>query len=100
MPAYHLSKLARIDLIEIAEYTLETWGLEQTDRYLDGLEKLLIKLARNPELGRTCNRIRQGYRRMEFEKHVVFYQLRADGIFVSRVLHARMLPSRQIFYDN
>ena len=49
-------------------------------------------LADNPALGRACNDVRPGLRRMECGRHVVFYREGAGGILVSRILHQRMLP--------
>ena len=76
-------------------YTLSTWGEDQTIRYIDGLETCCQQLADNPELGRRCDHIRPGLRRMEHARHVVFYRIKAGGIVVSRILHQRMLPERQ-----
>lgn len=99
MPEYRLSKLARLDLIEIADYTLDIWGHKQASRYLDGLFACFARVAKSPEMGRTCDSIRKGYRRIEHEKHVVIYRVGASGIFISRVLHQRMLPRRQTIAD-
>ncbi len=99
MPAYQLSKLARIDLIDIADYTLDTWGLEQTQRYLDSLEAFFNRLVKAPKMGRSCNRIRPGYRGIEHEKHVILYRADGNGIFISRILHQRMLPSLHSIED-
>ena len=53
-------------------------------------------LADNPELGRTCDDVRPGLRRMESGRHVVFYREDTGGILVSRILHQRMLPERHV----
>jgi plasmid stabilization system protein ParE len=42
------SPLAEADLLDIGEYTLRTWGLEQTDRYLSQLEACCLRVAENP----------------------------------------------------
>ena len=99
MPAFRLSRLARLDLIEIADYTVDTWGLEQANRYLDSLENCFQQIARAPGIGRPCNRIRTGYRRIEHEMHVVIYRSDTDGVFISRILHRRMLPSMHSIED-
>jgi toxin ParE1/3/4 len=52
-------------------------------------------LADNPELGRVCDHIRPGWRRLEHARHVVFYRQTTEGILVSRILHQRMLPEKQ-----
>jgi plasmid stabilization system protein ParE len=44
LPAYQLSKLARLDLIDIADYTVDTWGEEQAYRYLNSLEACFNRL--------------------------------------------------------
>lgn len=99
MPGYWFSKLARLDLIEIAEYTFDAWGLGQAERYLDGLDDCFERPAQSPQMGRGCDQIRAGYRRIEHGKHVVIYRADADGIFICRILHQSMLPERQMFED-
>jgi toxin ParE1/3/4 len=50
-------------------------------------------LADNPMLGRTCDPIRSGLRRMERGQHVGFYRDSAGGIRVSRILHHAGCPA-------
>jgi toxin ParE1/3/4 len=57
-------------------------------------------LADNPALGRSCDDIRPGLRRMESGQHVVFYREEAGGILISRILHQRMLPERHAMDDD
>jgi|SRR5450755_2219898 len=94
MAKYRLSRLAESDLLDIATYTLRTWGQDQAIRYVDGLEACCRKLADNPALGRACDYVRPGLRRIENGRHVLFYRITADGVLVSRILHQRMLPER------
>lgn len=95
MASYRYSKLARLDLIEIGDYTLDQWGVEQTLRYIGSLEDCFQRIAENPGIGRQCDRIREGYRRIEHGKHVVFYRIDSEGILILRILHQRMLPEIQ-----
>ena len=99
MTLFRFSHRAEADLLAIAAYTLRTWGEEQAVRYIDGLEACCQMLADNPALGRACDHIRSGLRRMEHGRHVVFYRQTAGGILVSRILHQRMLPERQVIDD-
>ena len=85
--------------MDIGIYTLRTWGEEQTVRYLEDLEKCCHQLAANPGLGRACDHIRSGLRRMEHGRHVIFYRIQATGMVISRILHQRMLPERQNIDD-
>ncbi len=79
-------------MLEIAEYTLRTWGEAQTDRYLRQLEVSCERLAEHPALGRACDHIRPGLHRMEQGKHVIFYRQEAGGVLISRILHQSVLP--------
>lgn len=95
MGVFRFSIRAEADLLGIGAYTLQTWGENQAIRYIDDLETCCQMLADNPALGRKCDDIRPGLRRMECGRHVVFYRQEAGGILVSRLLHQRMLPERQ-----
>ena len=94
MALLRFSRSAEADLLSIGDYTLRTWGEDQAFRYLDALEASCQMLAENPALGRACDNIRPGLRRMEHGRHVLFYR-QVGGILISRILHQRMLPERQ-----
>lgn len=99
MPVYRLSRLARLDLLEIADYTVDTWGEAQAQHYLDGIANCLDTLQEKPLMGRPCDAIRTGYRRIEYKKHAIFYRVEDGDLFISRILHQRMLPQKQQFQD-
>ena len=94
MAVCRFSRRAEADLLAIGVYTLRKWGKAQATRYLDELEACCQMLADNPGLGRACDDIRPGLRRMERGRHIIFYRQNARGIPVSRLLHQRMLPAR------
>jgi toxin ParE1/3/4 len=71
MAEVRFSRRAEADLIGIGSYTLRTWGEGQALRYLSDLEACCELLAGNPALGRPCDDIRSGLRRMECGRHVV-----------------------------
>ena len=54
MAEYRLSNQAKADLNEIADYTIETFGIEQARRYRDGLETCFQTLADKPMVGRSA----------------------------------------------
>ena len=99
MAAFRFSRRAETDLFEIGVYTVRTWDETQAERYLGQLEACCELLGGNPELGRSCDDVRPGLRRMEVGKHFVFYRQDQEGIFVVRILHQRMLPERHVFDD-
>jgi len=92
--AFRFSRRAETDLLSIGDYTLRTWGKVQAARYINDLELCCQTLADNPALGRPCDDIRPGLRRLENGKHVIFYRQEREGILISRILHERMLPDR------
>ena len=94
MALFRFSRRAEAGLLCIGACTLRTWGDDQAIRYLDDLEACCQMLAGNPALGRRCDDVRPGLRRMERGRHVVFYREDARGILVLRILHQRMLPER------
>ena len=96
MAAFRFSHRAEADLLSIADYTLRTWGNAQAARYIGELEVSCQRLADNPALGRSCDDVRSGLRRLEHGKHVVFYRPKRGGILISRILHQRMLPERHV----
>jgi toxin ParE1/3/4 len=87
---YIYSKRSAQDLIKIYHDTARKWGIGQADKYDLGLEKAAELLAENPDIGRNCDYIRLHQRRFEHEKHIIFYRVRKDGIFIIRVLHQSM----------
>jgi toxin ParE1/3/4 len=97
MKLFVVSADAQADIDLIAAYTTDTWGMQQTDRYLGQLEDSFQLLAENPRMGRSCDAISSGLRRHEVGKHVVFYRLKPDGIRIVRVLHQQMIPHKPHF---
>jgi toxin ParE1/3/4 len=90
MNNYRLSRLAAADLEEIAEYTIERFGIEQSRRYRDGLKTCFVELAINPALGRRAEQLIRGLRRFEHQSHVVFYISEPENLLIVRVLHSSM----------
>ncbi len=90
MTNYQLSRLAAVDLEEIAEYTIERFGIEQSRRYRDGLKTCFVQLADNPALGRRAEQLIRGLRRFEHQSHVVFYISKPENLLIVRVLHSSM----------
>lgn len=81
---------ANSDLTGIWLYTCEEWGAEQADNYLDQLEAGMKQLMSHPLLGTNYAHVLPGYRRLQVERHAVFYQVHEPEILVVRVLHEDM----------
>jgi toxin ParE1/3/4 len=96
---FRLTVRAEADLLSIGSYTLEKWGALQASRYLDELEECCQRLADAPLLGRQCDNVRPGLRRMEHGRHTVFYRPKSEGVAVIRILHQDMLPRWSAFEE-
>lgn len=94
MADFFLRPKARQDLVGIWLYTYETWGEEQADCYIYDLDNGFRTIASNPEKGRPCDDIREGYRKHSIGKHIIFYRLGKKGIEIVRILHQRMDTER------
>ena len=64
------TRRAESDLDSIAAYSLEKWGFEQAERYLNALIACCEDLAANPSRGRVHDP-RPNYWRTAQGKHVV-----------------------------
>lgn len=90
---------AESDLTDIWLYTSEEWGADQADHYLDQLEVGMKQLMSHPLLGADYVHVLAGYRRLQVEHHLVFYQVLELEVLVVRVLHEDMdAPKRLLDY--
>lgn len=91
MSEYVLSEAAERDLQQIADYTIELFGIRQSRRYKEALISCFQTLAKQPNMGSV-------YRldpmisllKFPFKAHMVFYQKTDNGIFIIRVLGRSM----------
>ncbi len=91
MPSFHLTAQAKEDMKSIARYTQQKWGRLQRYKYLAALDKRFHRIAEEPGLGRSCEEIREGYRKLPEGRHLIFYRPVAEGeIEIVRVLHGSM----------
>jgi len=90
MNNYRLSRLVAADLDEIAEYTIDRFGIEQARRYRDGMKTCFDRLANDPALGRGTEQLLRGLHRFEHQSHVVIYISEPKNLLIVRVLHSSM----------
>lgn len=90
MAKFLLTNRAATDLSDIADFTIQTFGIEQARFYRDGLNHCFEILAENPQLGRNVAELAQSLKRFEYQSHVVFYIPKESHILIIRILHQRM----------
>lgn len=73
------------DLIDIWQYSPEKWGEQRADDYLDELDSQIQGLLNNPNLGKSFDDVRPGYRATHVNRHMIFYTVRQTpySLFVS-----------------
>lgn len=87
---------AEEDLRDIGRYTRNTWGREQTRRYLRAIHEKLGKLSENPKIGTARDEIAEGYRSARVGHHLVFYRVEGETVIVVRILHESMDLQRRL----
>jgi toxin ParE1/3/4 len=94
---YLLSPAAQADLEQIWDYTHDRWGIDQAEEYLREIQRAIERAAGNPQIGRACDEIRAGYRKLATGSHTLFYRVTAESVIdVVRVLHQRMDIDRHL----
>ena len=86
MAGYRLSEKAVGDLDRLYEFGVEQFGLEQADRYFDGLIARFETIVRNPLLAPAVEHLLPGLRRPVYFSHTLYYLADASGIQVIRIL--------------
>lgn len=94
--AVFISRRAEADLLEIWEWTRDRFGVDQADRYLDGLDAAIRLCATSPLSGRDRSALRPGYRSTLAGRHIIFYTHSETQVVVQRVLHATMDPEKHL----
>jgi len=84
---YQLRSLAQSDLESIWLYTLEQWGVDQANSYLEGIIKRFDWLAENPLLGKQRDDIKKEYYCFPEGMHLVFYIIKDGQIEIIGVPH-------------
>ncbi|MFK7888262.1 MAG: type II toxin-antitoxin system RelE/ParE family toxin, partial [Gammaproteobacteria bacterium] len=74
------------DLMEIARYGDERFGVAQSDAYRDQLKAHFSRLAQQPKLFAAVDDIRAGYRR---SVHAVYFRIEGDDVIIVRVLRSQ-----------
>lgn len=91
-----LAPAAQVDLKDIYQYGLRTWGQSQSDSYLSNIKKQLWALTEQPLVGIDRAELLVGARSLTIESHTLFYRVTPDTIQIIRILHGRQDPQRHL----
>ena len=85
-----LSPKALQDVENIYEYTFVSWGIKQAEKYVDELNDAMIALCKKTELGSLYYFKSGNFRKMNVNRHILFYRRTEKELIVVRILHERM----------
>lgn len=89
-----LSPQAEEDFADILQYTLQTWGEKQMYVYRAVIDKALLIIQQNSEIGHQRPEISKKHRSFPAGQHVIFYRSDQRAVYVSRILHESMDTKR------
>ncbi len=99
MTHFRVLNSASSDLVGISRYTLDQWGSDQRDFYLENIDRAFYKIADNSKLGLKCDYIIESMYKLLEGKYMVMYRVADDGVVeIVRVLHQSMDVSRSVEY--
>ena len=87
MKKIKFAKQASFDIDDMYLYGLINFGETQADLYSDKIKKGLKTIQANPEIGRLVTTVNPAIRRFDFERHVIFYDIKDDEILIVRIIH-------------
>lgn len=93
---FQLTQSATKDLLAISDYTLETWGEEQQDSYLEGIYAKFEEISDAPARCRFRNDLFPQCQIAKYGRHVILFIDEDELLTVVRVLHDAMDFQRHI----
>ena len=96
---FKLTPAAELGLEEIALYTDETFGPNQTAAYMAGLNGSFELLAQFPGIGVACFELKPGLRRYRYQSHSIYYTVQDESVWIEALFHIRRRIRADLF-DN
>ncbi|MGK4568197.1 type II toxin-antitoxin system RelE/ParE family toxin [Flavobacterium sp. 3HN19-14] len=91
MAKYKFTRRALNDLIEIWDYTVETWSENQAEKYYNLIIASCMDLSDNPKLGKSYEILSLNVLGYKCGEHIIFYrEISKNEIEIERVLHGMM----------
>ncbi|WP_022964596.1 type II toxin-antitoxin system RelE/ParE family toxin [Halopseudomonas pelagia] len=93
---FRLTRDAQQDLTAIRRYTVNTWGQEQSRKYLQGTRETIELLAEFPGQGVVRLDVGEGVFSFPYGSHMLYYRIKEEQLVVFAVLHQRMVPTEHL----
>lgn len=89
---FRLTRDAQQDLKATHRVTADTWGQEQSRKYLEGMRDIIKLLVEFPSQGLDRPDVGDGVVSFPYGSHMLYYRVENDIAVVFAVLHQRMVP--------
>lgn len=86
---YRTTVQADLDIADLFSEGAQRFGLEQAERYENGLFETLRLLASNPMMARLRHEFRPPVRIHPYRSHIIVYAEHDAGVLILRILHGR-----------
>jgi len=96
MKGYRLLKKAEDDIVNIADYSIQKFGLKQARKYSNSLFESFNMIAEYPLVGNDQSHIKLNIRRHVHEHHSIYYRVDGEGVVIYRILSPGEDPLYQL----
>lgn len=86
MAKYHLSNVAKDDLIRIHQYAVDRFGMTQADKYFDSFFNYFDIIAQRPFSFESVDYIKPGYRRCVCGSDSIYYKVNENIIEIMAIV--------------
>jgi len=90
MAQYKITPQSNQDIEDILFYTKLLWGEKQMEKYAKEIYQVLSNVALLHELGNVAESVSISIRKIPVGKHIVFYEIQGEIVWILRVLHSSM----------
>ena len=86
MSNYRISRVAEEDIIQIFQYGVKQFGLNQAEKYYNKLFDYFDTIAKSPYAFETVDHIKSGYRRCVCDSNSIYYRIIADEVEIMTII--------------
>jgi toxin ParE1/3/4 len=96
MGSYKFSRKAEEDVANIFEYSIETFGLAQAEKYYASLTECIERLALYPNTGRDTFELGKDLKLFFFQSHSIYYTSDKHRLLIVRIISNHMDAIRHL----
>ncbi|PTX58578.1 toxin ParE1/3/4 [Kordia periserrulae] len=89
MSKFYLTRRTLADLSEIEAFSMEKWGLAQTEIYMKNLYESFKYISENPNIGVLRQARSFPFLMAPAGRHFVIYKTIDNGVIIATILHGR-----------